>query len=353
MKIVRVDAWPVTLRLAVPYTIAYETVDRTTNVFVRLETDTLVGCGCAAPDEHVTRETAETVVRSILDLAAPLLAGQDPLRYALVLDRLKPCLARQPSARAAVDMALFDIVARHCGLPLWKFLGGYRESIMTSITIGIVPAAEALRFARMHVAAGFRSLKIKGGRDVEEDIAKIAELRQAVGPAIELRFDANQGYTVEQALDFIERTRPYGIELLEQPTPRDRPDLLGSVTRQASIPVMADESLVTLNDAFKLAQADRMDMINIKLMKVGGIAEAMHVNSVAMAAGLETMVSCVDEAGLAIAAGLAFALGRPNIAYADLDGHLDLIGDPTRDAVIIRQGQVYPRDAPGLGVQLP
>lgn len=353
MKIVKAEIWPVEMKLAEPYSIAYETISHTVNIFLRVETSAgITGFGCAAPDLQVTGESPGGVMEIFTETIEPGLKGTDPLRIALQMSRLRERLKEHPSARAMVDMALHDILGKRADLPVYKLLGGFREHIKTSVTIGILPVEETVHRAREFVRQGFKSLKIKGGLDVAVDIERLLKVREALGPKIELRFDANQGFSVEETLTFFKATRSAKLELIEQPTPKGQPDMLGRVTRGVPIPVMADESLMNLRDAFRLARRNLVDMVNVKLMKVGGIAEAIQINGVAHSAGLEVMVGCMDEAALGIAAGLHFALARPNVLYADLDGHLDLLNDPSAGAVTLKKGVLYPADKPGLGFDL-
>jgi len=351
MKILHTECFAVEMPLKEPYTIAYETLSSCTNLFIRATTDAgVTGFGCAAPDEGVTGETPGMTLDVYNSIIEPGLKGADFSRVIRILEELKPGLTQNPSALAMTDMLLYDLISKKAGLPLYRFLGGFRKSIPTSITIGIMTASETIEKARDYFRQGFRILKVKGGVSVEEDIEKVALLRKTFGHDITMRFDANQGYSVADAISFVHATRNQGVELLEQPTPKDNYEMLGKVSNSVSMPVMADESLMNLRDVFSLTRDDLTDMINIKLMKVGGITEALHINSVARAAGVESMVGCMDESALAISAGLHFALARPNIFYADLDGHLDLINDPAKGAVILKAGILYPNESPGMGV---
>jgi len=353
MRIRGVEYWAVHMPLREPYTIAYEEVHSATNIFVRLDTGRgPVGFGCAAPDPAVTGETVEGTLEVLGDTVVPALKGTDPLRIARTMEKLRERLGGRPSVLAAVDMALYDILGKRAGLPVWRILGGYKDRIRTSVTIGILPLEETLRRARDYVRQGFRCLKLKGGRDVSADIEKVLRVREEVGRGVELRFDANQGFSFEESLEFVQKTRRARLELIEQPTPKGSPGLLGRVTRSVDIRVMADESLLSLRDAFRIARRDLADMVNIKLMKVGGIFEALQISAVARSAGLEAMVGCMDESALAVAAGLQFALSRGTVRYADLDGHLDLLGDPAAGAVILKDGTLFPRDEAGLGFNI-
>lgn len=351
MKITSVDYFKVEMPLAVPYTIAYETVSHATNIILKLDTDKgITGWGCAAPDKEVTGETPEEVMQNIESTVVDLLKDQIPFQTARVNHLMKQLLPGSSSTMAMVDMALYDIMARKAGLPLYQLLGGYRNEIATSITIGILPVDETVRQAKEFLKQGFSIIKLKGGLSLQEDIEKVHMLRERCGDGFLLRFDANQGYSPAESIEFIQATKKEKIEILEQPTCQRKEENLGQVTRKVEVPVMADESIKTLKDAYRLVSNDLIDMVNIKLMKVGGILESQHINSVAKAAGMEVMVGCIDESALGISAGLHFALSRPNIEYADLDGHLDLLDDPFSGLFQLKKGILSPTDHPGLGL---
>ena len=350
MKICEISYFRLDMELAGPYTIAYETVSQASNIIVKLVADNgLTGWGCAAPDLAVTGETPEQVSSAADETLEGLLLGENPFQIARITHHLKKLQPRSPAFLAMVDMALFDLLARKAGLPLYQLLGGFRHKIATSITIGIVSLEETLALVEKHLKNGFQVIKLKGGLNLLEDSEKVLKIRGKFGHGFALRFDANQGYSLEESMQFMTAVKGAGLEIFEQPTSQNKDESLGRVSQFTPVPVMADESIKTLKDAFRLAADEHTDMVNIKLMKMGGIFESLHVNSVAKAAGLEVMVGCLDESALGISAGLHFALSRANIEFADLDGHLDLIGDPFEGLFHLENGILYPSDSPGLG----
>lgn len=350
MKIVKTDIEIVAMTLSEPYVIAYETVSAVANVFLIVETDAgITGVGCAAPAPLVTGETADTVATLYRQVIEPVLHGSDPLGRAALRHRLTSEIPAAPAALAMADMALMDILGKRAGLPVHRILGGYRERIPTSVTIGILAETEAVQRALHFKRLGFKSLKLKGGCDVAADIARTAKIREAVGDDMEIRFDANGGYTEEEALRFAAASAASAISVIEEPVTRGDPQLLARIRQASPTPIMADESLMNVHDAIALARSGAADMINVKLMKVGGITAAMQVIVLAAALNVEVMVGCMDEAAVSIAAGLHVALSHPSVRYADLDGHLDLKGDPSQRAVILNDGYLYPSPQPGLG----
>ena len=350
MKIISVEHIRIDLEMIKGYTIAYESIKRASNIVLKIGTsDGLTGWGCAAPDEEITHETPEDVIDNVERFIRPMLLGKDPFQIIRFHEILKAQVPGMRSSLAMCNMALFDLMARRARLPLYKLLGGYRNKIETSITIGICSLNETLDDAQRYWNQGFRILKLKGGLELDEDVEKVFKLRELLGNTLQIRFDANQGYSIEDSLLFIERTKKAHIELFEQPTALGKDDELKQVTQRVPVPVMADESIRSLRDVYRLSKNESSDMINIKIMKVGGITEAHHINSVAKAAGMEVMVGCLDECALGIAAGLHFALSRPNVEYADLDGHLDFSNDPLSGLFKIRNGCIFPSGEIGLG----
>ncbi len=350
MKINKVEYFKLEMPLSESYTIAYETVSHSTNIILKLETDAgITGWGCAAPDVHITGEKPEDVINNIEKVLCDVLEGGSPFRIAKINRILKERIPGSKSTLAMADMALYDILSRKAGLPLYQLLGGYRDSIPTSITIGIMGVNETVEQVGMFLKQGFSIIKLKGGLCLSDDIEKVLKSREKHGMSFSIRFDANQGYSMEESIDFINKTEIAGIEIFEQPTSQLKDERMEQVTKNVDVPVMADESIRTLKDAYRLVKNDMIDMVNIKLMKVGGILESSHINSVAKAAGMEVMVGCLDECSLGISAGLHFALSRPNIEFADLDGHIDLLNDPFSGLFRLEKGILFPSGDQGLG----
>jgi len=353
MKIIRAEATPIQLQLKEPFSIANETVEVADNIFIRLETDTgVVGWGCSTPDV-VTSETKETVLRNF-EVVKLLVVGSDPTRLNLVNFAIDSELEGNSSLKAGVNMALYDIVGKMAGMPLFRLLGGYREKILTSVTIGLNLTDLMVKKARQIVSAGFKCIKIKCGINVDKDIENIIAIRNAVGSAIKLRLDANEGYSVHDALRLVNilEKRGVDIDMLEQPTKAAFLYSLKEITKQCSVPIMADETALTLRDSVKLVKMEIADMINIKLMKIGGITNAIKANALAELAEVPVMMGCMNESMAAMSAGVHFACAFRNVEYADLDSALDFVDDVASGGARYEDGYVIPSEKPGLGVEV-
>jgi len=348
MQIRHVDVDPMELDLRVPYRSARgQEVSRVTPVFVRIETVSgQVAWGCAAFDTAITGETLPAVLaacRACADRSLDL----NPLNTEYALAELTPLTAGAPSALCAFDIAFHDLLGLATGLPLYRLLGGYRERIQTSVTISVAAVEETVELAWNRARQGFRILKLKGGLDAEEDVHRVEAVHSAL-PQLTLRLDADQGYTVQQALDVAQRVGPM-LEMLEQPTPAQDLESLRQVTERSPVPILADESVVGPASALQIASRRAAHGLSVKLATCGGLHCARQVDAIARAAHLATMVGCVNEPALSIAAGLSFALSSPNVRYGDLDGHFDIIGDPTKAGFRFEDGWLIASEVPGLG----
>ena len=274
MRISQAGYWTEKLALTRPYTIAYERIDSVENIFVCLQAeDGSLGVGVAAPDAEVTGEGIRDCRQALETHLQTLTIGADIRCIKKILKSIEFSLPGRPAARAAIDIALHDLWARYLGLPLIDLLGRCHRSLPTSITIGIKSVAESIEEAEEYRKLGFKILKVKIGRSVEQDVECLAQIRHKMGREIRLRVDANQGYTLESYKKFLDQTESLNLEFVEQPLPAN--NLAGM--RQLPEPVRkttaADESLLDAREAIECLQVPRpFGIFNIKLMKCGGIA---------------------------------------------------------------------------------
>ena len=351
MNIRQIETYSVKLRYHEPFRIAPATSFESHNIIVKIITDSeVIGIGESSPSERVTHETPKTVIQA-LDKIAPHLIGMSPLRIEQIIEKMDRIVAENPSAKAAIDIALHDIIGKTAETPLFKLLGGFREAVLTDLTLGIKKPEEMAEDAIRAVSQGFKTLKVKVGVDPEEDFERIRGIREAVGSDIAIRIDANQGWTVSQAIEILKRLQRFDIEFAEQPIVAEDIKGLAEIRKNSSIPVMADESVHNPKDALNLIRQDAVDLINIKLMKSGGIHKAWKIAAVAEAAGVPCMIGCMGESTIGITAGVQLAAAIKNIEYADLDSDILI-----RDKLVLEGGakleasKRIPPEKPGLGV---
>ncbi len=354
MQITGVRCWREDLALKRPYSIAYRTVDAVENVFIQVElANGCCGLGAASPAPLVTGEKIGDTLDALNDYSESELPGADIRHFRELLRRATPLLASRPGARAALDMALHDAFTRWLGVPLARYLGQVHRSFPTSVTIGILSPEETVAEAEAFVRQGFRIIKLKTGKAVEADIATFIRLREAVGPDIRIRIDANQGYTADDIRRFAAATATHGVEFFEQPLPPDRWEAMRQLPADLRRRCAADENLLGPADALRLTgEPPLFGIYNIKLMKCGGIEPALRIADIAHLAGIELMWGCNDESVISIAAALHAALACPATRYLDLDGSFDLARDPAQGGFELRNGRLFPLDRPGMGVVL-
>ena len=330
------SAETIRLDLIHPFRIAREVSDHKHNVLVRISDDGLTGIGEAAPSRYY-KEDAGSVLRA-LEEAPALLAG-DPFELEATMNRLASRFPGDPSARAAVDIALHDLAARRLGVPLYRWLGlDPAKTPVTSFTIGIYEPETIRR--KVREAAGYPALKIKLGS--EKDLEIMHAIRSETDARI--RIDANAGWTADQAVEMVKRLSEFDVELVEQPLPPGSPEDWRRVREAAPMPIIADESVLTSTDV--PAMAGLVDGVNIKLMKCGGVREAQRLIHTARAHGMSVMIGCMIETSVAITAAAHLS---PLADYADLDGNLLIFNDPF-SGVAVRQGRLILPEGPGIGV---
>lgn len=333
-----------------PFVIATGSSNIARNIIVKIITDECIGLGNACPNS-VTNETSETIQKALKKFSN-ILIGEDADDIKNMNIKMDKLLDKNPAAKAGVDLALYDLMGKKSSKPVFEIFGRYKDKMLTDMTMGIMGLKDAVDHALYYKKRGFKALKIKIGLDKDYDVKRIKAVREAVGQSMIIRVDANQGYDVKTAIDVIHKIEPFNIEQIEQPVRWDDLQGLKEVKENSAIPITADEAIKTKEDAKMVIEGGCANIINIKLQKCGGLTKAMEINKIAQDNGFPTMIGCMSENRISIAAGLHFALSQKNVKYADLDSHFSLIDDKTQGGFSFVDGLLIPNRKYGFGIDI-
>jgi o-succinylbenzoate synthase len=355
MRIHTIETIPVAVPLTKPFKTALRTVTTAYAIYVKVTCeDGRTGWGEAPPTHVITGDSLGSITYAIEEVIAPLLIDKDVRNREEVFRLLKRSIVRNTSAMAAVDMALHDLLGKLAGMPLYQLLGGFRNEIETDFTVSVNDAAEMADDAEKYSNEGFNVLKVKVGiGDITDDIERIRAIRERVGATPKIRLDANQGWKPKEAVYAIGKMEDAGldIELIEQPVAADDIEGLTYVTKHTITPIMADESVFSSKDALRVLERRAADLINIKLMKSGGIHEALKINALAETYGVECMVGSMIETKLGITAAAHFAASQPNITRFDFDAPLMLAQDIVVGGIVYEGRVIRLPEGLGLGLE--
>jgi o-succinylbenzoate synthase len=335
-----------------PFKTALRTVSVMENIIVRIITDEgVIGYGAAAPTEVITGDTIGAIINGVEHIKTHLLGRKvEDLEENLAV--LNSCLIGNTSAKAAVDIGLYDLYAKLYKAPLYKILGNHKKILYTDITISLNDAEEMARDSLEAVNEGYKVLKIKVGKDGKKDLERMKAIRKAVGKDIKLRIDANQGWKPKEAIYAVNSMLDAGvdIEIVEQPVFARDFKGMKMVTDNVPIPVLADESVFSPQDAMEVINMRAADMINIKLMKTGGIYNALKIVSIAETNGIECMIGSMMESKIGVSAAAHVAGAKRTIIDVDLDVPLLCSEEPVEGGIIYSNSEITYSDYHGLGI---
>lgn len=353
MKIVSITLGTLKIPLIRPFITAVRRTEYVEDVVVMIKTDNgSIGYGSAASTPAITGENQTSIINVIQNILAPKLIGKSIDNFNQLLYLLDTSLKKNSSAKAALDMALHDLFAQYCRLPLYKFLGASSPKIKTCITISIKNPLEMASDAKLLIDQGFDILKIKVGQGPLEDIERIKAIRKAVGDKIKILVDANQGWSAKNAVQVIKsfEKNNVGIELVEQPVKAHDLENLKFVRDRVETMIFADEACFSPIDAMSIAKMNASDGINIKLMKSGGIYNANAIYHIANNSSIHCMVGCMLESPIGIAAIASFAVSKTNIIFSDLDAIALIKDNPIINGAQLVGNEIILSEQPGLGI---
>lgn len=351
MKIISMSLYAIRLPLKQPFVISYHTYNDMPSIIVKLETDEgFIGYGEAVPDEHVTGETWESTFHLLKNTLGPSIIGENPLQIERIHERMNKVAYGVPAAKAAIDIACFDLIGKKLGQPIYQLIGGrYHDEFPITHVLSIGEPEKMAREAAERVQMGYTSFKIKVGTDVMQDVNRIKAVYESVKNDAVIRVDVNQGWkTSAAALKGIRALQSIDIDWLEQPVMADDIDGMAFIRSKTDLSLMIDEGLKGQREMKEIISKNAADRVNIKLMKCGGILPAVKLAYQAELAGIECQVGSMVESSIASSAGFHVAFSKKNITSVELTGPLKFskdVGDLKYDVPFIRlNGQ------PGLGI---
>ncbi|WP_277585821.1 mandelate racemase/muconate lactonizing enzyme family protein [Psychrobacillus antarcticus] len=353
MKIKTIEVSAIRLPLITPFIVSYKTYEDMPSIIVKIETECgIIGYGEGTPDEHVTGETWESTFTILTKTLAPSLLSHNPFQIEKLHEKMNKTIFGVPTAKAAIDIACYDIMGKATNQPVYNLLGGqYHDVLEIPKVISILTPEEMAQEAKVAKEEGYKSIKLKVGTNKELDIKRIYAVRSAVGKGYPLKVDANQGWiNSSDAMYVLERIQNCEIDWIEQPVAANDIDALQEVKQKTLIPVMIDEGIHGPKELKEVIIKRAADKINIKIMKCGGLYPASQLVHQAELGGLVCQVGSMVESSVASAAGLHLALAKKSIHSNELVGPLMF----SKDIATIKYDipYVHLSNEPGLGIHI-
>ncbi|MGB6127143.1 MAG: dipeptide epimerase [Psychrilyobacter sp.] len=353
MIIEKIEIGKINVPLITPFKTALRTVESVEDIVIIIKTNTgHSGFGEAPPTAVITGDTHDSIIGAIT-LIGKQLIGKNIEDFNTLINIVHRTIIKNTSAKAAVEIALYDLFAQSMNRPLYKVLGGGPSQLKTDLTISVDSVEKMVADSLKAIEVGFDQLKIKVGKNITEDIFRIKSIYDAVGPNIKLRLDANQGWSVKESLYAIKKIEEYGIVLdfVEQPVKASDIDGMIKITSEVLSPILADESIFSPKDAIEVITRKAADIVNIKLMKTGGISNALKIINICEIYDIPCMIGCMLEAGISVTAAAHLAAAKSSIiTRIDLDGPALCSENPLDGGIIMNGSKIILSNKPGLGI---
>ena len=355
MKITDIRFGMLRVPLKTPFKTALRSVDQVEDIVVMVNTDSgHVGYGEAPATAVITGDTHGSIIEAIRHYISPRLVGHEIADLNHLTHLIQGAMEKNSSAKASVEIAIYDLWGQLYNAPLYRLLGGGDPVITTDITISVDYIDKMVADSMAAVERGFESLKIKVGKDIGVDIERVKAIYAAVEGRALLRLDANQGWTAKQAVYALQTLEDAGVrlELVEQPVKAHDLDGMKYITERVPTPVMADESVFGPMEVIELIRMRAADIVNIKLMKTGGLSNAIRIADIAAIYGVDCMIGCMLEGSISVAAAVHLAVAKSHaITKIDLDGPSLCAFNPVDGGVLFNDSEISVTDAPGLGIR--